>query len=419
MRHNKFLLLVCGLLLLTLTASGVFAAWIYYSPPEPAEDNISMSMGEWKYYAYTVTYIHNIDNEEKLHVEYQVADNSTPYDVDPQQELAAIVEANMKEAYPNVQPAYKVKGWMTAGSNVLTSIPAGHKKDVTLYPSFVGRYTATFVDQAGNVLYSEIFNEGTPSLTYVPDAPVLNELIFSHWEIRTDKQTSTGTEYKDGALSKVKSDITLYPIYTYKTYNGSAKLIPVDADGDGSTDFWQVAGYSNGTGSKLVEIPGKAEGKDVTTINANAFKSYADLTAVRIPQTITTIGSDAFAEFEGLLQKRQTVTLYYEGVYNDQGRFDANATLAAWNNISKSSSWDNAMGEGSRIFFLDKDGNVVNTSYLELDKEGNIFNQKFVWKRHSHPFPYNSSQGTCTLDHNQNNTDYDAANRVDKDFWIP
>jgi hypothetical protein len=308
---------------------------------------------------------------------------------------------------------------MTAGSNVLTSIPAGQEKDVTLYPSFVGRYTATFVDQAGHVLYSEIFNEGTLSLTYEPDKPVLDGLVFLHWEIRTDKQTSTGTKYTPGALATVKSDITLYPIYTYKTYNGSAKLIPVDADGDGSTDFWQVAGYSNGTGSKLVEIPGKAEGKDVTTINANAFKSYADLTAVRIPQTITTIGSDAFAEFEGLLQKRQTVTLYYEGVYNDQGQFDTDATLAAWNGISKATGWDNAMGEGSRIFFLDKDGNVVNTSYLELDKEGSFYNPKFVWKLHSHPFPYNSSQGTCAYAHNQNNTDYDADNRVDKDFWIP
>ena len=51
--------------------------------------------------------------------------------------------------------------------------------------------------------------------------------------------------------------------------------------------------------------------------------------------------------------------------------------------------WDNAMGDGSRVFFLDANGKVINTCYWEL-------NDDWVWVLHEHAYTYEAAK-ECSL----------------------
>ena len=223
------------------------------------------------------------------------------------------------------------------------------------------QYTATFVDQAGNVLawdhftnnnYSNIISLGN---TTVP--PTVEECAFDYWQVRVTKNGTTTTtklsEYKftDGV------DVTIYPVYTY---HGDVNLIPVDNNRDGITDEYHVGGYSNPNGQSMVEIPDYVNGNPITAIVANAFSSDDGVHSVVIPNTVITVGDNVLADDWGFLDSGETVTIYFEGSYNEWI-----AKEAAFN-----SDWDDGISESSRIFFL-KDGKVDTTQgYMKATKSG-------------------------------------------------
>ena len=62
----------------------------------------------------------------------------------------------------------------------------------------------------------------------------------------------------------------------------------------GEDGFWQVTGYT-GTDA-AVKIPAGRQGKKVTAIAKDAFKSNAAITSVTIPKAVETIGESAFEE---------------------------------------------------------------------------------------------------------------------------
>lgn len=59
---------------------------------------------------------------------------------------------------------------------------------------------------------------------------------------------------------------------------------------------------SRDCGIENVEIPEKVNGKEVTNIGEGCFFNYADIKSVTLPQTIETIGAQAFALCEGLTE---------------------------------------------------------------------------------------------------------------------
>lgn len=305
---------------------------------------------------YTITYI---NNSKVLDVEY-VTDNSVIVST-KNDGAATLAEQGMGDGYD-------FNYWMNAGSTQLDSIPAGNTENVVLYPSFKDKYTAMFVDQNGNILHWEIFTKGATSLTKTPDAPPIDGFDFDHWEIQVynaDGTLASSTEFTSATLSEVASDITIYPIYTY---NGNLKLTPVDKDGDGDTDYYQVDGIvledANTTDPAYtnVVIPDYVNGIPVTTISTNAYSDFSNLTTVTIPATVTTIEENAFADYEENWigsQKREQITIYYEG------------TREQWDELRKDvtkfkEGWDNNLGDGSHVFFLDEDGNVTD-GYYEYD----------------------------------------------------
>ena len=382
--------------------------------------------------AYSITYV---NDGKTLDIVY-VTDNSKPYEVGSDQAKKLVLEW----AETNIAGGtIAFGGWMNAASIKLTEIHKDNTKNVVLYPYFNSPYTASFVDQNGNILAWCLFNDSDVSrLSAAFEQAKANvphpgeDFTLINWVIR-------GTNLKDGTVKvdlandntkwdsfKGYKDVTITPHYRY---NG-ADLIEVLDELTGEVDHYQVAGYAGGTGSTKVEIPAYVNGKPVTTINADAFSSYDDLYSVRIPGTVTEINYQSFTADnpDRWGEQRDQITMYYEGdpaVWNaEMTKYEANHN---YNGMFKS-SWDNMMGDGSRVFFLDENGKVINTMYWEL-------NDDYKWVLHEHAYTYEAAKSCAHGEKSHYEygggifgigaslqkdefTNYAADNRPDKEYWI-
>lgn len=376
-------------------------------------------------YAYTIQYI----NDNKVLAETFVESNTADFTLTEDPNYNDAVEAAEKWV---IDQGYNVEfgGWVNAGSTKVTAVPAGNTENIKLFPYFNSPHTARFVDQNGNVLawclfHSEKLTELETTREKAEAAlPTINGFEFDYWEVHVNNETPT---YDVNNFKNYKQDVTVYPVYKF---NGDVKLIPVDEGGDGDTDYYQVGGYGEKTGEQeLVEIPAYVNGVPVTTINENAFSSYDDLHSVRIPGTIETISSQSFTADNPNQwgTQRDTVTLYYEG---DPAKW--NAAMELYNSGDRTGmlkqSWDNNMGEGSRVFFLDANGKVdLTKGYWELKADGytSVTLRNFEWLYHSHTFPYSESGASCSYEHNQDNSyngtcncnSCKGATRPDAEYW--
>ena len=289
---------------------------------------------------------------------------------------AGLAEADMND---DSDQQFIVSHWINAGTTRVDIIDAENTEDVVLYPAFGGVYTAIFVDQAGTILDWCTFTQDDQSefadtrsnAEEALKASLPSDLALDYWEIRvTNDDGETTNRYTltdDFDFSQLTSNVTIYPIYTY---DGDVKLIPVDDDGDGDTDYYQVGNYSNPDGQALVVIPGVVNGVPVTEINANAFSSYDGVHSVEIPSTVTTVGNNILAEAWGWGNNGETVTIYYAGSRADweakEQSFDAN--------------WDSGLGGDSRIFFLNGTDKVdLTQGYLQANVTGSGSSKSLTW----------------------------------------
>ena len=311
-------------------------------------------------YAYAVTYVNDgvvlkLDyiTEEESKKAYTLADSSI---------VTNAPSGNNKFQY-----------WINAGSTKVTSIPANNTEDYVLYPSYENLYTASFVDQEGNVLawgYYTSTDKGADikTLGNKTTPPEVEDCVFDYWQVRIPGKTPVKlSEYgfSDGI------DITIHPIYTYK---GDVSLIPVDTNGDGITDIYHVGGYSNESGQALVEIPGRVNGIHVTEITSGSFASYDGVHSIIIPKDIIYIGDNAFAEEWGTIDSGETITLYYGGSY------------AEWiaKEASFGSNWESGISSSTRIFFLNG-GNTVDVSqgYLQAEVKSSWGKKTVTWNHNA------------------------------------
>ena len=197
------------------------------------------------------------------------------------------------------------------------------------------------------MLVTQAFNKNTFNTNvqdYTVEGPASKSdfLEFYYWAVRNADGSSTRLE--DYKFSD--SDITIYPYYNVSAAGtASMTLQGVDTDGDGHFNHYVVTGF-NATNAKVdVEIPDYINGLPVIEVTDGAFAEFNDITTVKIPTTITSIGADAFANkensgFLGALKYEQ-ITFLYEGTYEQ------------WQAIEKDDNWDRYVGEGSRIYFLE------------------------------------------------------------------
>ena len=296
---------------------------------------------------YTITYI---NDGKVLSVKY-VTDNTVevPTTNAPAQHLVELWGSE------NIEGIWSFDGWMNAGSTVVEKIRVNNTENIVLYPYFENLYTAMFVDQQGNVLDWMLFrtNEKDKLVTMGEnlknEVPVGEHTVFDYWEVHitNDKGETTYTAKLDEYAVQA-SDIAIYPVYKY---NGNLKMTPVDTDGDGKTNYYQVDGLQLTTDeyNKLtteqkkaymnVTIPAYVNGVPVTAIADDAFSDFADLEVINLPKTITYIGENAFVK----KRAHEQITINYSG------------TKSEWNAIEDdfNGNWDKYVGTGSHIYFSD------------------------------------------------------------------
>lgn len=264
----------------------------------------------------------------------------------------------------------KFNGWVTSDSVKITKIAAGNKINYVLYVSWTNPYTARFVDQFGNVVYTRTFTDDNRTIVDVPPVPEVENCI-GVWESYTEK------------LRDAEGDITIRPIYTYE---GKLKLTPVDNPKDGVIDYYKVEavgeldeityipGYFNGLPVKDIEKLYKNEnnfdygsgvqkiviGEGVETIQHNALAYTKDLDVVELPSTITYLSNNVFSRNFGNDRKQLTITF--------------NGTMAEWKAIQKHENWHNGLKDGSVVKCTD--------GYFELEAIYAVVYERYEWNEH-------------------------------------
>ena len=314
-------------------------------------------------YIYAITYVNNGVVLDTVYVKNNGSAQDTKNDTAEQAAMEGITDDKIT-----------FKNWINAGSTVVTEIPKNNTNNVILYPSYDNLYTAIFVDQQGNILnWTTFTTSDTSKVTAMAESlkssvPETDELTFDYWEVHvTDANGNTTTKKALDEYTFGKTDITLYPVYTY---NGDVNLIPVDNNGDGIIDEYHVGGYSNPNGQALVRIPDEVNGIKITAIQANAFASYDGVHSVVIPKSVTVIGDNAFAEKWGTIDSGETISIYYAG------------SRADWEAKEKEfgSDWESGISSSTRIFFLNGGDKVdVTQGYLQAEVKSSWGNRTVTW----------------------------------------
>lgn len=361
---------------------------------------------------YTIYYIHDAQEIYKV-TDLPIGTAQDLTDYNKAATTAFTTEINKEnDIYGGAYDGYVVDYWMNAGSTKVTEISADNTEDVYLYPSFVGRYTATFVSQKGEVLGWTIFTANAAGKNTVIakansiTAPTIEDCEFDYWIVQAASGGSF-TALSDFSFNGVTTDITIYPVYVYQ---GDVNLIPIDNDGDGQTDEYQVGGYSDPAGQALVVIPDYVNGIRVTSINANAFSSYTGVHSVVIPTTVTTAGGNILAtDWTSRLDSGETVTIYYEGSYADWLAKEATFTTG----------WDDGLGTSSKIFFLNGTDKVdPSQGYLQFTREWE--STGFLSGYYVGDWTYNSTVTADLKDEYDNACtchDCNGADRPDRHYW--
>lgn len=155
-----------------------------------------------------------------------------------------------------------------------SSVPA---EDNAIY------YTVTFDSQGGSTIDSVQVREGNPLKR--PDNPTKGNLIFKGWYKSLDENA---TEW-DFNIDRVNSNITLYAKWLENVLETTESLTYVR-----NTTGYTVTGAGQ---EEVIVIPSTYQDLPVTEIGESAFAystHLADIKEITIPDSVTTIGLNAF-----------------------------------------------------------------------------------------------------------------------------
>ncbi len=253
--------------------------------------------------------------------------------------------------------------WVNANAAPVDSYPAGNTHDYTLSAKWDNLYLIMFVDKDGNILYQETFPSSASALSASGQQTVANLLAQMNREAAADDMTVAWSDY---SIQGAKADIVVRPIYTYI---GTLRFTPVDRDGDGIIDYYQVDAVSKL--SDPVKVPGMHQGLPVEVVNKlyknednfdygagiktihieegilrlerNSLAYTADLQNVYLPNSLEYIGKNAFSR--NWSNDKKVITIHYNG------------TMAEWKEVVANSheDWDNGITtkDGSRVMCSD------------------------------------------------------------------
>ncbi len=294
------------------------------------------------------------------------------------------------------------------------AVNAGNLVDIVLYPEWPGEFNIYFLDHNGKTLYYETFKEGQ-SHTLNTDAieaqraAIQKELDDTENVIQVKWDRDLTTIDFEGATNDITVKLELNLSTT------SITLTPVYDETTNQLIEYHVSDVNISDSNLSLNIPSHVGTIPVTEIREDAFDGFDNLTAVKIPNTITSLGAGMFPGGSSLFAKRQTVTIYYEG------------TRAEWDALVENSDpdWYEGLGDGSRVFFLDKNEKVIfkdetdsyaNLGFYELYKK-NVFSS-LDWVHHTHEYVQTAPEGCTAAGHYKNFTNYTAEGRPDRNYWI-
>jgi hypothetical protein len=320
---------------------------------------------------YTVTYM---DRGKILRVD-NITNKEEAY-------TAPDIKTVVSPAADGTEPAY----WVDANGKEFTGLPAGRTANAIVYPKWPNEYAVRCLDTYGEVTYYNFVTD-TDTSNYETIATEINNTLAAIqneidkdkkvmvivWDIVTDNTEKTYTSISANDIQTFineqqnlsedkRQDFVLSAIPQLQTTSISLK--PYYNTTSGELEYYYVDKVTQNDKSSNVVIPDYVAKHPVKEINQNAAAGFANLHAIKIPNTVTMIGKNAFASGSSF-GKGETITIYYEGKMSD------------WldnTKVNKETGWDYGLGTGSRIFFLNKEGKV-NTAegYLEVTSSGGIF----------------------------------------------
>ena len=314
-------------------------------------------------YRYSITYVNDY---KVLAIKYVTEEGAV--------KTANDVAANLVKEWAavNITGSWEFGGWMNAGSTKIETIDANNTKNIVLYPYFNKPYTARFVDQKGNVVAWCLFHaEDLTKLdttkaaaeAALPDPG--DEFVLS-WEVHINKTNDGYPAYNVKDFENYKQDVTVYPVYEY---TGKLKLTPIDEDGDGIIEHYQIdaideldeitviPGYVNGIPVKVVSKLYENDNswdfgagvkqviieEGVEELARNSLGYTQDLSIVELPSTITKLGKNTFSR-----------NLWYN-VFGDKDTkvltIKFNGTKADWDKVvaNSDSEWANGLKKGTTV----------------------------------------------------------------------
>ena len=341
-----------------------FVFYATYTLDESVGGEEMLVMYSFEPVIYTITYL----NEHEVWAVDYIVNNESPY----------YVRSDGPERAGQV-----FHDWVNANAVGIDSYPAGNTNDYTLSAKWENLYLIIFVDENGEVIYQETFTNSSKGLSASGQAIVDAKLAELSAIAAVDEMTVAWSDYN---ISNATSDITVRPIYTY---TGNLKFTPIDEDGDGIIDYYQVdavAKLKNPT-----KIPGRFHGLDVRVVNKlylneNNFDYGAGVTTIEIGEGVKTLNHNALAYTADLSTVKLPGTLEYIGKNTFSRNFgddkkkltiEFNGTMAEWQEIVNNSheDWHNGLQDGSVVKCSD--------GYFELDR-GFLGLGGYKWTSHKY-----------------------------------
>ena len=185
--------------------------------------------------------------------------------------------------------------------------------------------------------------------------------------------------WSDYTINKPTSNITVRPVYTY---SGNLQYTPVDEDGDGIIDYYQldavdsleesilIFGEFNGLDVKVVNklyandnnfdyssgVKTVTIEEGVQILNHNSLAYTQSLNTVYLPSTLTKMEKNVFSRnlFFGSNNDKKVLTIYYNG------------TMAQWKALVNASEddWHNGLLKNSKVICSDGYFELTNVSIL-------------------------------------------------------
>lgn len=252
-------------------------------------------------------------------------------------------------------------GWLNAVGVKPTSITVTRSVVLNAKWKIENYINLIVLDYEGTIVLEKHYPQGADPLTSderttldsMP-ASLSSQLSEEYSDVGLSVVVTWDGQYDADTLMASTTDVIIRQkteVSMSTTGGGNIQLTPKeDANNDGFPDGYRVSGVKEDDGNIHIVIPDYILDSPVDEIDMGAFAEFDNITTIRIPTTIKTIGADAFADKEnvGILNtlKYEQITFLYEGTY------------AQWQAIEKDENWDRYVGQGSKIYFL-ADGTFI------------------------------------------------------------